>query len=119
MTGLHIKKVPYVFDPINWCALNELSSNFPMASRQLNMCKTIERKVSPLLLGLPKEEEEERCFSEPLSTEKKKAEINNKFNEILNEAIFIEFIFLLCRETKKVFNILVQCKDTTKRASVT
>ena len=79
-----------------------------------------ERKVSPLLLGLPKEEEEEeRCFSEPLSTEKKKAEINNKFNEILNEAIFIEFIFLLCSETKKVFNILVQCKDTTKRASVT
>ena len=50
MTGLHIKKVPYVFDPINWCALNELSSNFPMASRQLNMCKTIERKVSPLYL---------------------------------------------------------------------
>jgi hypothetical protein len=57
-------------------------------------------------------------FWAPLNR-KKKAEINNKFNEILNEAIFIEFIFLLCSETKKVFNILVQCKDTTKRASVT
>jgi hypothetical protein len=56
---------------------------------------------SPLLLVIQEEEEEERCFSEPLSQPKKKAEINNKFNEILNEAIFIEF--------SRVFNILVQC----------
>ena len=33
-------------------------------------------------------------FWAPLNR-KKKAEINNKFNEILNEAIFIEFIFSL------------------------
>lgn len=56
-------------------------------------------------------------FCEPLSTEKK-AEINNKFNEILNEAIFIGFFYSTGRGSFHVFNILIECKDTTKRASV-
>lgn len=35
---------------------------------------------------------QERCFSPaPKDPQPKKAEINNKFNEILNEAIFIGF----------------------------
>jgi hypothetical protein len=40
----------YLIQSIGALSLNELSSNFPMASRQLNMCKTIERKGSPLYL---------------------------------------------------------------------
>lgn len=55
---------------------------------------------------------------DPLSTEK--AEINNKFNEILNEAIFIVTRALwMCSTTGRraahAINILVECKKIGRR----